>query len=504
MGTATSFLKKAHGLRVFGLILVVVIAFSGSPALVQRASADGELGVSIREVEVDRSALVRFLAKVVDESGRPQRLSEGSFSVRVGEQQVPITGVVTVTDAAVGVSALLLIDTSGSMVGTPLADARNAAAQYVQSLLPNDEVGVLSFSNTTNVISDFSADFAGVDALLPNLVAFGDTALYDAVGDAAQRMADRPAARRVVIMLSDGADFGISTVSRDNAVAAAASSGAPFYVIGLGPTIDTAFLQDVANASGGAYFAAPSSDQLASVFTEIAELLRSEYVVTVDFAGTGLGGDTTAIVRAESGGLNGEVSITLGLPAIPVAPQPRPTEVTSIPQPVQVPSAEPEEGGGSSVGLILALLVLVGAVVAWLFWRRHKRRRKDDGYVFGSTPIFSPRDAAIEPVIRNAPPAVLRLESGDEFRFEGVATLGVSPENTFQIPLSRSDFGNAELRVWFANDRYVIRDGAPRTRMRVNGRPSAWSFLSDGDEIEIKGLKLRFSMTADVVVPSEG
>jgi hypothetical protein len=171
---------------------------------------------------------------------------------------------------------------------------------------------------------------------------------------------------------------------------------------------------------------------------------------------------------------------------------------------VQVPSAEPEEGGGSSVGLILALLVLVGAVVAWLFWRRHKRRRKDDGYVFGSTPIFSPRDAAIEPVIRNAPPAVLRLESGDEFRFEGVATLGVSPENTFQLPLSRSDFGNAELRVWFANDRYVIRDGAPRTRMRVNGRPSAWSFLSDGDEIEIKGLKLRFSMTADVVVPSEG
>ena len=192
--------------------LLVLLAVSGFVAPV---SADGELGVSVREVAVDDSALVQFLAKVVDENGRPIPLTgASSFSVRVGEQDIPVTGVQTVTDAEVGISALLVIDTSGSMVGAPLASARQAAAQYVQSLQPNDEVSVVAFSNASNVIADFSTDFGAVEGQLSNLVAFGDTALYTGVNDAAQRMATRPAARRVVIFLSDGADFGISNVSR--------------------------------------------------------------------------------------------------------------------------------------------------------------------------------------------------------------------------------------------------------------------------------------------------
>ena len=463
-------------------------------------SADGELGVSVREVTVDDSALVQFLAKVVDESGRPIRLSSNSFSVRAGEQEIPVTGVQTVTDAAVGISALLVIDTSGSMVGAPLAAARQAAGQYVQSLQANDEVSVVAFSNASNVIADFSTDFGAVEGQLSSLVAFGDTALYTGVNDAAQRMATRPAARRVVILLSDGADFGISNVSREASLESAAGGGTPFYVIGLGPTIDTAYLQAVADASGGAFFAAPSSDQLAGLFEEIAELLRSEYVVTVDFAGTGLGGETSAVVRAASGDRNGEIGITLTLPALPVAPQVRPTQQAPIiPQPVQVELPPEPESTGSSAGtvLLVAFLLAVVGLIGWLVVRRWRKRKRDD-YVFSGAPIYTPRDVSAEPVVRDAPPAVLRLDSGEEFTIDGIATLGIDPENTHQLPLTRAEFGNAELRVWFANQRYVIRDAARRTRMRVNGRPASWSFLTDGDEIDIRGVKLHFTMPASV------
>ena len=488
-------------LRLPLLLLSLIVLFAGHGDLASTADADGELGVSIREVSVDDSALVRFLAKVVDENGRPQRLSGNSFSVRAGEQDIPVSSVETVTDAAVGVSAMLLIDTSGSMIGTPLADAQVAAAQYVQGLQPNDEVSVLSFSSQRNVIAEFSQDFPAVESQLGNLVAFGDTALYSAAGDAAQRMAQHPAARRVIIMLSDGADFGISDISREQALEAAAAGGTPFYVIGLGPTIDTAFLQELAAASGGAFFAAPSSDQLAAQFADIAELLRSEYVVTVDFAGTGIGGDTTATVRAESGDRNGEVGVSLSLPAIPVAPQVRPTEpgrVPNIPDPVQTEPAPEPEGGGSAVGVIVVLLAfsLLGLLV-WWFIRRRKRRRQDV-YVFSGAPAFTQRESSGEPVSRGAPPAVFRLDSGDEFRIEGAATMGIDDDNTFQLPLSRAEFGNAELRVWYSGQRYAIRDAAPRTRMRVNGRAVDWTFLADGDEIEIRGIRLRFELAAGV------
>ena len=488
--------------RLLVSLLVFALLFSLCPHSVLPAVADGELDVSVREVSVDDSAQVQFLAKVVDESGRPLRLAGNSFAVTVDEQDIPIIGVQTVTDAEVGISAMLLIDTSGSMIGAPLNDAREAAAQYVRSLQPNDEVTVLSFSDDRNVIADFSQDFASVEGQLANLTPFGDTALYSAVGDAAQRMAERPAARRVIIMLSDGAEFGISDISRDKAIEAAAAGGTPFYVIGLGPTIDTAFLQELADASGGAFFSAPSSDQLADQFAEIAELLRSEYVVTVDFAGTGLGGDTSAVVRASAGDRNGEVTINLALPEIPVAPQPRPTQegrVPNIPEPVQEePVVEPE--GGSSAGMIIGVLVLVGlALGAWVLLRR-RRNRRPEGYVFGGAPVFTPRDAPADPVSRSAPAALLHLDSGEEFPVQGVATIGIDPECTFRLPLTRAEFGNAELRVSFANQRYTIRDAAPRSRMRVNGRPVEWSFLSDGDEIDVRGLKLRFSMLPGMAV----
>jgi Mg-chelatase subunit ChlD len=484
------------------VLLLLFFAFASPPP----ANADGELGVSVREVAVDDSALVQFLAKVVDANGRPLRLSgANSFSVRVGEQDIPVTGVQTVTDAAVGISALLVIDTSGSMIGAPLAAAQSAAAQYVRSLQPNDEVSVVAFSNQSNVIADFSTDFAAVEGQLSGLRPFGDTALYTGVNDAAARMAARPAARRVVIFLSDGADFGISNVSRDASLQAAADGGTPFYVIGLGPTIDAPYLQDLAAATGGAYFAAPSSDQLAGLFGEIAELLRSEYVVTVDFAGSGLGGDTNAVVRAESGDQNGEVAISLALPALPVAPQVRPTQQAPIiPQPVQLPEPPPEpESDSASVPIVPLLVLAIAGLVAWVVWRRWKRR-KPEAYVFGEAPVFTPRDALPEPVARDAPAAVLRLDSGEEFRLEGVATIGIDPGTTHQLPLTRAEFGNAELRVWFANQRYVIRDAAPRTRMRVNGRATAWSFLSDGDEIDIRGVKLHFALADAVPSTSEG
>jgi VWFA-related protein len=464
--------------------------------MVGPARADGELDVSVREVTADNTALVQFLAKVVDADGRPVRASNSNFTMRAGDKQIPIRSVQTVTDAQVGISAMLVIDTSGSMVGTPLTNARQAAAQYVKSLQPTDEVSVVSFANSSKVIHDFSRDFGAVEGSLQGLVAFGDTALYAAVRDAAQSMAERPAPRRVVILLSDGADFGIGGASRAQALDAASSSGIPFYVIGLGAAIDTRFLQELADAGGGAFFATPSSTQLTSLFGEVAELLRSEYVVTADFAGSGISGMTEAVVRVESGPTNGEVGIRLPLPSAPVDAQTRPSGPGRVPAPVQ---AQPETGGGSGSGLIPLLLLLSAAGVgAWVYVRRRKRQKPVEEYVFGGARVFTPRDAATKPSTSEAPKAILRLESGEEFSLSGPATIGVDQDCTHRLPLTRAEFGNSELRVWFANQRYVIRDSAPRPRMRVNGRPLSWSFLSDGDEIEVRGLKLKFTTPAAV------
>jgi hypothetical protein len=50
------------------------------------------------------------------------------------------------------------------------------------------------------------------------------------------------------------------------------------------------------------------------------------------------------------------------------------------------------------------------------------------------------------------------------------------------------------VRIWFADQRYVLRDAAPRPRLSINGRPVTWGMLGDGDLIDVKGVKLRFTL----------
>jgi VWFA-related protein len=471
------------------LLGFVLVAAASTP---NAAVADGELRVSVREVDTQDTANVQFLAKVVDQNGRPiPDLTPESFTLTVGDQTVPITAVQSVTDAQVGISSLLVIDTSGSMVGAPLAAARNAAAQYIRSLQPVDEVGVMAFANGISVISDFTGDFAAVEASLANLRAVGNTALYDSVAEASRMIAERENARKVVILLSDGEQIGPTGANREQALGAAAGSGVPFYVIGLGPSIDVPLLEELASSSDGAFFAAPSSAQLASFFEETANLLRSEYIITADFSASGLTGSTTGRFRAEAAPGNGEVSLTFNLP-LPPAPEP-----TAVPVVEPVPVAEESGGGISPAVIFLGVMVLAAvAVGVWLFWRRRTQDEPEEP-PFIPQPVYNLADEEpVEP--RHAPTAVLRYSSGEELRVEGVATLGVDEGCTFRLPLSRGEFGHGELRIWYANNRYMIHDVAPRPRVRVNGRPVNWSFLGDGDEIDVRGVKLRFSMSPQV------
>jgi uncharacterized protein YegL len=395
-----------------------------------------------------------------------------------------------VTDAQVGISSLLVIDSSGSMVGAPLAAARAAAAQYIGALQPVDEVGVLAFANGVSVISEFTQDFAAVNGSLQNLRAVGNTALYDAVVEATTRIAARENARKVVIFLSDGEHFGPVATSREQALGAATNAHVPFYVIGLGPSIDAAFLQELAGSTDGVFFAAPSSSQLAALFEETANLLRSEYIITADFSNSALSGDTTARFRAQVEAGNGEVSLTFALPVPPTAVP------TAAPAEVIEPAAEK---GSNTAVILLALLMVVLASGAggFLFWRRRQEQLQEAAFetlppVYGLAEDFN----AAQP--QRAPPAILRLESGDELLVNGTATLGVDEDCTYRLPLTRGEFGHGQLRIWFANNRYIIHDVAPRPRVRVNGRPVTWSFLGDGDEIEVRGVKLRFTTSPGV------
>ena len=58
----------------------------------------------------------------------------------------------------------------------------------------------------------------------------------------------------------------------------AGSNAIVMYTIGLGGHVDSAFLQDMADVTGGDMFLAPSADDLAAIYATIFEKIKLRLV----------------------------------------------------------------------------------------------------------------------------------------------------------------------------------------------------------------------------------
>ena len=181
----------------------------------------------------------------------------------------------------------LLVDTSGS-VHERFGFEKHAAANFLQQLLtnPSDLAFVAGFSNTPNVVQDFTASHdslgKGIDSLKNN----GGTALFDAVSFAFGKLAAYPEADRVakvLVVLSDGEDNSSHTTLR-HAISDAEASGVTIYAIstkdsGGVKTDADKVLQAMAERSGGEALFPQDSESLHRSFDKLRDIIRSRYLI---------------------------------------------------------------------------------------------------------------------------------------------------------------------------------------------------------------------------------
>ncbi len=174
-------------------------------------------------------------------------LDPARTSVQVGGRSV--TAQVTHVDApeSPARTAVIAVDTSGSMGPTGIAAARDAATAYAARVAPDVRVGLVGFADRPRTITAPTTDRSALSAGLGRLRSSGETALYDAVA-VAVRTAGRGGA---VVVLSDGAD----TVSRAHLTAtltAVRASGARVSTVAF-RTADSSRgpLDQIARAGGG-------------------------------------------------------------------------------------------------------------------------------------------------------------------------------------------------------------------------------------------------------------
>ncbi len=203
-----------------------------------------------------------------------------------------------VDQQAVGVQAVLALDVSGSMEGRKLEQLRLACQAFVDGLGPRDQAAVLAVTQRAELLVPPTGDRRRLANALASLRAGGATALHDAVY-AALRL-EHGERRPVVVVFSDGRD-NLSFLRREDLQRAGELSPALLYGIGLGqpafaPSDEDAyrvaelppglaFLQRLAESSGGRFLLAEQPEALREAFLRVLGETRERYLLAYEPAG---------------------------------------------------------------------------------------------------------------------------------------------------------------------------------------------------------------------------
>ncbi len=303
-----------------GLIAVCALLV---PPLVGLTQDDRAGRLEITGANATELPTITITANVLDDNNRPiPDLGVEDF-ILTGElaERARIVQVQNITADDLPFATVLVIDVSSSMDGTPLDNAKAAAQQFVELAGENDPIAIVSFSTMARLVQDFTTDKAVLRNTIENLSFGGQTALYDAGVLAIDVARNAPVSRRAVILLSDGAEFGgASSALREDAAASAAERGVSVYTVGLGFGTDRTYLEELAEGSNARFYESPSPDQLSEIYTDLATLFRTQYVLTLEsdlpFDGTtyefGLQADTEeGVTNVDTGTVRAPIPVPL-------------------------------------------------------------------------------------------------------------------------------------------------------------------------------------------------
>jgi Ca-activated chloride channel homolog len=194
------------------------------------------------------------------------------------------------THERVPVSLGVLIDSSDSMWGQRMVDARDAVLQFLAERLDDsDEFFVMSFNHLPKVLTPWTTSMDVVRPPLEAVKPSGSTAIYDAINASLPLLDRRAKPRAALLVISDGADTA-SDVSLQDLRKALLRSDVFVYAIAIDPPggrpintrVNVAALREITEGSGGRTELVRDSSELPTATARIAEELNHQYLIGYD------------------------------------------------------------------------------------------------------------------------------------------------------------------------------------------------------------------------------
>lgn len=295
-----------------------VLALLAAAPLLAATPASADTSGHVSNVTVDNAGHVTL---TLTAPGLPSGAGLDPTGVRllVDGHAVPATAAAAATRQVPGerVTAMLVVDTSGSMRGAGIVDARTAAQEFLAAVPKTVNVGLETFSDSPRLITPPSLDRAQVLAPLPGLRASGKTALYDALA-AAAAAAGQTGLRRLVVV-SDGADTASHTRLAD-VIATLVKAHVAAEVVGLNTrAADNTVLQQIAQRTGGRFVVAGDGASLAAALRSSARSYATAVTVhaSVPTALWGIKRHLRVVVQSSAGTVIAGLTTSIGAVALP-------------------------------------------------------------------------------------------------------------------------------------------------------------------------------------------
>lgn len=182
------------------------------------------------------------------------------------------------------VDAVAVIDCSGSMAGSSIAQARKAMDAVIRGLEQGDRMGMIAFGSSTRPLQGGrrACDATGIEALLGfagGLEAdLGGTEIGAALREAIA-MARGGARTADIFLVTDGEVANWEGIVQD-----ARAAGLRIFAVGVGHAVHEAFLRALADATGGACEFVTPDEAMAGRIQRHFERMRAPRATEVAFA----------------------------------------------------------------------------------------------------------------------------------------------------------------------------------------------------------------------------
>jgi VWFA-related protein len=203
-------------------------------------------------------------------------LATKDFQVMDGREFQPVLAANQVSPQATPIRLVLLFDCSISTAGLAHQEAKGGVSALVTGLRETAVVKLIAFNSTVTPVTEWTTNPADVAAGLQTLVANGNTALRNALSQAANEFAGRDGPKAVVLY-TDGKDT-VGGPDPQELIARYKQAGIAIHVVALQTNdLDRGLLTTLASDTGGMLLTASQSSELTTRFRELARSLSCPF-----------------------------------------------------------------------------------------------------------------------------------------------------------------------------------------------------------------------------------